>query len=111
MVNKELLNKVMDHILANQEQWKQNSWATKTECGTTYCFAGWAVVLSGYKPSFMLDYNETNYCIKNGISVPIELVAIEELGISSEESTQLFNGSSTLEELKDIVNELTSEEI
>lgn len=47
MPNAELAYKILDQIDAHPEQWVQNHWMTTTECGTAYCFAGWAVNLSG----------------------------------------------------------------
>lgn len=41
------LRRTLAHIQNNRRLWNQNTWVGKTECGTTYCFAGWAVVLEG----------------------------------------------------------------
>lgn len=46
--NAELAYKVLDHIDAHPEQWCQGVWVGQAECGTIGCFAGWAVMLSGY---------------------------------------------------------------
>jgi hypothetical protein len=43
--NAELAYKILDHIDAHPESWDQGSW----DCGTTACFAGWALRLSGVK--------------------------------------------------------------
>jgi hypothetical protein len=48
--NAELAYKVLDHIDAHPQQWRQGWWFTELDCGTAACFAGWACVLSGYKP-------------------------------------------------------------
>lgn len=45
--NAELAYRVLDHIDANPEQWRQGEWIGEAECGTVGCFAGWAVLLSG----------------------------------------------------------------
>ncbi len=45
--NAELAYKVLDHIDARPELWRQGIWLGESECGTTACFAGWAVMLSG----------------------------------------------------------------
>jgi hypothetical protein len=45
--NAELAYRVLDHIDAHPEQWRQERWLHKTSCGTVACFAGWAVVLAG----------------------------------------------------------------
>lgn len=41
--NAELAYAVLDHIDAHPDEWDQRRWA----CGSTACFAGWAVRLSG----------------------------------------------------------------
>lgn len=41
--NAELAYRTLDQIDASPEHWRQSSWV----CGTSYCFGGWAVVLSG----------------------------------------------------------------
>lgn len=56
--NAELAYRVLDHIDAHPEQWDQSHWwsdraeiwpggAAVPTCGTSGCFAGWAVHLSG----------------------------------------------------------------
>lgn len=50
--NAELAYAVLDHIDAHPEQHDQSRWFQKTTCGTTGCFAGWAVVLAGHHVEF-----------------------------------------------------------
>lgn len=50
--NAELAYKVLDHIDAHPEQWRQDLYIGKAECGTVACFAGWTCLLSGYQPLF-----------------------------------------------------------
>lgn len=50
--NAELAYKVLDHIDAHPELWRQDIYIGKAECGTVACFAGWACILSGEKPKF-----------------------------------------------------------
>lgn len=47
MPDVERMRRTLAHIEANQGLWNQNKWAEDTACGTTYCYAGWAVVLEG----------------------------------------------------------------
>lgn len=55
MPNTELLERTLRHIKDHQNDWIQRQWITPADeredpsCGTAYCFAGWAVALSGYK--------------------------------------------------------------
>lgn len=41
------LERTMSHIEQNPRLWRQTAWSTETECGTAYCFAGWALQLEG----------------------------------------------------------------
>lgn len=45
-VNVPLLDATLNHIIQNPKDWNQNEW----RCGTSYCFAGWAAVISGWEP-------------------------------------------------------------
>lgn len=53
--NKALLKQTLEHIKTHQGDWIQSQWITPADdredpsCGTAYCFAGWAVALSGFK--------------------------------------------------------------
>ncbi len=53
--NVALLRQTLEHIETHQADWNQRQWITPADeredpsCGTAYCFAGWAVALSGYK--------------------------------------------------------------
>jgi len=42
----DLLRAVADQIEAHPETWDQNHFEARSECGTTYCVAGWALRLS-----------------------------------------------------------------
>lgn len=55
-VNKDLILLVRQHIGRPETYWRQGAWvdAVYTEdtgetCGTSYCYAGWAVALSGFE--------------------------------------------------------------
>lgn len=43
MADIDRLEAVLGEIIAHPETHEQRMWATKTECGTSYCFAGHAV--------------------------------------------------------------------
>lgn len=54
--NVALMRRTLEHILKNRELWDQSDWGqdfqlpdTDGACGTKFCFAGWAVQLSGGK--------------------------------------------------------------
>lgn len=48
MANATLLEETLDHLLLHPEEHDQNVWIEHTECGTTRCFAGTALMLTGY---------------------------------------------------------------
>lgn len=50
--NAELAYQVLDHIDDHPEQWRQDLYIGKSECGTVACFAGWTVLLSGDAPVY-----------------------------------------------------------
>lgn len=47
-MNESLVRQVMAHIRANQDSWNQSDFVGWSPCGTTHCFAGWALRLSGF---------------------------------------------------------------
>jgi hypothetical protein len=57
--NAELAYRVLDHIDADPDSWFQETWLTRTDCGTIACFAGWTCLLSGDDPVFD-DETETD---------------------------------------------------
>jgi hypothetical protein len=50
MPNIELLKRTLRYIEDHPYSWDQATFYTYDECGTSHCFAGWAVVLSGVRP-------------------------------------------------------------
>ncbi|MDI9914401.1 hypothetical protein [Rhodococcus sp. IEGM 1379] len=113
-VNEELLRSVMSHI----ETWPNLLDSTKWRCGTSRCFAGWTAELSGatwlYDSEDMgaieIDgHHELRYAI---VSTPagrvqhVEYYATEMLGISEDAAEQLFDGDTTVSELREMVNNL-----
>lgn len=101
--NLPLLRKVLDHIDAHPEEWHQRFWAintTETACGTAYCIAGHAAVMTGHDVkidpadiwSVLVDDNES--CIRDLPDEPLEstvaFVARQELGLSFEDGCVLF---------------------
>lgn len=96
--NAELAYRVLDHIDAHPEQWRQGWWLTKADCGTAACFAGWACILSGDAPNLTHpddweDEVEFSYVVPAGDApVHVEERATELLGISDRQSKTLFDG-------------------
>jgi hypothetical protein len=104
--NAELAYRVLDRIDAEPYRWIQGDWATETDCGTAYCFAGWAVVLAGREPVW--DYGECSYVADDrGVDEGTQFIgdaAREALGV--EDTGSLFDGFNTREDLGRIVAEI-----
>lgn len=68
----------------NQDEWGSHPEADPSECGTTYCIAGWAVVLATGKSlkEGCAKYDETP-----GFS---DVVAAQLLGLDSDEANEIF---------------------
>lgn len=93
-LNEKLIACVLEHIETHREEWDQSEWLrvrgneSNEWCGTTGCFAGWAVALSTpanqWPPSTMYVRRD----------------AARLLGITDEESLRLFSGANSLEDIK-----------
>lgn len=110
MPNTELLQRTLAHIEAHPDQWDQTMWATKTECGTAYCFAGWTVAIArpDAVPVFEDDCFSTCEVSVDGARVYIDELAIKLLGLSAGDADELFHASNTIEELREMVADLTA---
>jgi hypothetical protein len=95
--NLPLLRRVLDHIDAYPELWKQRRWRHETQCGTAYCFAGWAAQLDGaeWLDSCRLktradDPAEHVYRASHA-GVIVQRRAQRVLGLTYEEADELFD--------------------
>lgn len=106
MVNAPLMQKVLDHITAHPEEWNQDTWGTKDACGTSHCFAGHAVSITGHK--FVWDMLEGGDNVAAMVDVGlISDVAREELGLNLFQSLSLFYYDNTLADLYYLANAFT----
>lgn len=120
VANAELGWAVLDHIDANPKLWRQSLFLGNTDCGTVACYAGWAVILSGYQPVFpdparriFLDGIESGQVAPPGDSgdnpnnfFDVGGLAEELLGITAVEADDLFRGDNTREDLGRFVAEI-----
>ena len=116
-LNVDLLDKTLDHIkmlvafeadgCEMDQHWNQNWWGTRNECGTTLCFAGWALKLAGHTIVPRSEGNQFHY--KGGDDLGVEVdgedrhiakVAREELGLTNYEKQLLFCSSNRLDDLE-----------
>jgi hypothetical protein len=129
MVNTGLLRRTLAHIEQHPDEWNQGTWATRSGCRTAYCFAGWAVVLSGYEARFhddvdisrdhdYADYVQTpdaRLCELSGVPYDDNWVTINDaarglLGLSESQADRLFTGVNGLAELRKIVAGLIADD-
>lgn len=95
MRNVVLLESTMQQIVDHPELHDQRLYLSRSECGTTACFAGWACMLSGWTPS-QLDW----------VSIPG--LAARELGLDIPESALLFDPGNTRAMLQLMVKDLVN---
>lgn len=108
VVNQQLLRDTMDAILAHPDEHNQNTWQhvfydSTGSCRTTYCFAGWACVLSGVAMR-KLRPGEAESCTADGRRIPD--VAQRLLGLDKLTAHELFHGMPRVEDLKHAVDEI-----
>jgi len=102
--NAELGLRVLATIETDRTRWDQTRWVTRNECGTAYCFAGLTCELTGH------DLSQATGAVLSGLGTDhvesIPATAGRELGLTGRAeyaATVLFQGSNTLDELRDIV--------
>lgn len=112
MPNIEMLEATMAAIKDNPEMHLQKMWATQTDCGTAYCFAGMACHLAGWEPLFQvleLD-NTTAAFTKDGRVGVAQILATELLDLDPLEAAVLFMASNSVKKLESLVKSLANGE-
>lgn len=123
--NPGLMYQTLAHIEANPERWGQKHWVCETEeCGTAYCFAGWALTLIGVPISPALGLVEVNSLPIDARARLLEMpsaewhhhgrlvahvsdVAQAVLGLEDDDADRLFDACNDLANLRYLVDELT----
>jgi len=112
MANVEKLEAVLDYIRTHPEEHDQSVWADRGSCGTTLCFAGTAVVLSGYEILWDETTNDAYLCQRGPETGHIAEVAADELELSDVQANDLFLSADTFDDVertvKDIINDEAS---
>jgi hypothetical protein len=113
--NVPLLRKVLTHIEEHPDEHDQAQWAVRTGCGTAYCFAGWAAVMSGAE----LDWRHagvdehgrptTDSCEVDGQRRYIEGYAKDQLGLSYNDANDLFAWRNSRERLREVAERIAGE--
>jgi hypothetical protein len=58
--NEPLFREIISTIEVDPDSWSQDDYIKESGCGTTYCIAGWALVLSGQKGLFTNNRQEAH---------------------------------------------------
>lgn len=114
MTNGELLEATMSYIEQHPEEHDQNEWTNA--CGTAFCFAGHAAILSGVERpvnlrgerwgiTFDLESVPDPRMNIPGV-VHVETYATRVLGLTGEQANALFDPDNTREELRAMVDKL-----
>jgi hypothetical protein len=106
---------IYQHIKANPEEWWQATYAQRVDCGTAYCFAGWAVVRAGGVPTDWKTFEDSigtwsdtgKAVMPDGRPVMIDVEAVEILGITDEQSWELFAGGNDLNDIRSAIFDIT----
>lgn len=113
-INVPLLRKTLEHITAHPEEWNQDVWAKRTECGTACCLAGTALAIQGYEFDWdnngpLMSLLGESFWLTDGRG--IDEAAIEELGLTNDEADRLFDGDNSLHTLWSLAEDFTDGEI
>jgi hypothetical protein len=109
-----LLREVMKTVTAYPERTDLDVWGEQTPCGTKYCIAGWAAVLSGA----LLGWDRENHpwalltrvYVGVGGSTDPENAGAQLLGLTLLEANELFYAED-LDDAWGIVEDITDGEI
>lgn len=87
----ELLRAVREQIIEHPEEHNQRHWGAETDCGTTYCVAGWALALNDHPMEWTPRGGEGTiiaYAAEGGTDVAT--IARRLLSLSFEEAYGMF---------------------
>ncbi len=119
--NLPLLRKILDKIDTDPESWVQGCWGMEwnsitgdiiadqhrqlgrahTACGTAYCIAGHAAILTGWKPStWSLGEASAYWEHEDGRERRISVIGRDALGLTGEEAEMLFSGGNSRAEVQ-----------
>lgn len=112
--NDDLLIDVLAQIERTPERWNQRVWVHRTDCGTSYCFAGWACALTApdvTQPDFLWSAAtlHAQFAGQTGRTSRglVPTVAADVLGLTPAQADELFELDNTLDDLYDVVSSLT----
>lgn len=135
--NAYLLKRIYYYIVEHPESWLQKTYAAnksywlfpeKNVCGTAFCVAGHALVLTGHKPIFTQDLPELGLTNaeadvwaaevtgrflnnRNGKLVDAEKRAAKVLGLTAVQASSLFDADNDIETIKELIEEIIGENL
>jgi hypothetical protein len=102
--NMPLLRRILHQIDEHPETYEQSVYASDSPCGTSYCVAGHAAVMSGAKPYWQrLDPLSTEPYFRADETEDgemIRVVAQQALGLTDDEACQLFDSENCREDVE-----------
>jgi hypothetical protein len=111
--------RTLDAVLAaggaGRPGWNQQKWVDINTCGTAFCYAGWALHLTGWQAVRLKDEGTPDHLsevmVKDGRILrwmEIGAAARDLLGLTNEEADALFAEENTIEDLKELVDSIVS---
>lgn len=98
---------IYQHIKAHPETWKQDVFAERTDCGTAYCVAGWAVTRAGDEVVWPEGARLAQFVAIDGGYESISKRAAHLLGLTEVEEDDLFDPINELDDLRAIIHAIT----
>ncbi len=114
--NVELLDRVLDHIRMNPQEWDQKDWARETDCGTVACFAGTAVLMTGGSVVCSKGWAKdtagySDFRRADGTVIEwVDVYAAGLLGLDPKRASVLFHTDNSFDDLERIVKDIKNGE-
>lgn len=115
MADNALMYATLDRVVAAAADgsWNQKMWVEINECGTAFCYAGHYLHSQGWQACRMPDSQPwATFGLARGGEIltwtMIGQCAADELGLTNAEADALFEEGNTLEDLKEIVDEIAN---
>lgn len=99
MTNDDLIIDVLVQLERDPATWNQGKWAMRTECGTSYCFAGWALVPSDVELAWQQVENGWDEALRTVTGSDVNVAASKLLGLDGEQAYGLFHPANDLRTL------------
>lgn len=103
-MNVELLKKVATKLrrMRHKKHFNMRTWARKTECGTTACIAGHALIDAGYKVKSEKGpgWKPAKFFAPDGREVEPEAAGRKLLGLTARQAARLFDDTEWPDQFK-----------